>query len=272
MTSSWRPGARTGRRCRTTGNPLFAPAPVRGHRPAPERSRRRVPGAPSRPGRFGPSRLRLGRFEPAVPGGTGQGSGSTSRRKPRADRNVDRCSRCSSHASHVLRRDGSWIFGLFQRSAVVAGRPQPRAEHLGGPSGPTGPSTPDRSAHGGIVTPRSLPAKPAGAPSGRPDRTRTSGAGWPTDAQTWSCRATTGEAARQRENGTHVTPLSVYPHPVVFWRNWRRPTGRPGAPIAGPVPRYGAGRRRPGGRLVVRRELPGLGVARRAIVRRLVRP
>jgi hypothetical protein len=55
-------------------------------------------------------------------------NGSTSRRNDRRSRKSDKLSLCSSQASQVLRRSGVWIFGLFQRNAQVAGRPQPLAE------------------------------------------------------------------------------------------------------------------------------------------------
>jgi hypothetical protein len=58
-------------------------------------------------------------------------SGSVSRRKFRAARNSVRWVRWSSQASHVLRRSGGWIFGLFQFNAHTAGLRQPLAEQIG---------------------------------------------------------------------------------------------------------------------------------------------
>ena len=59
-------------------------------------------------------------------------NGSTSRRNDRRARKSDRLSLCSSQASQVLRRSGVWIFGLFHRTAQVAGLPQPLAEQTAG--------------------------------------------------------------------------------------------------------------------------------------------
>ena len=55
---------------------------------------------------------------------TRSGRSSTSRRKPRVDRNEDSDSRCSAHASQCLRRSGVWIFGLFHRRSYAAGARQ----------------------------------------------------------------------------------------------------------------------------------------------------
>ena len=56
--------------------------------------------------------------------------GTTSFRKPRAPRKSERLSRCSSQASHTLRRSGVCSLGLFQRSSWTAGCWQPLAEQV----------------------------------------------------------------------------------------------------------------------------------------------
>jgi hypothetical protein len=75
--------------------------------------------------------------------------GSISRRKPRADRNWLRVSRCSAQASQCLRRSGGWILGLFQPRSYVAGCWQPRAEQSSGSGNCLIPAIPIVAASGG---------------------------------------------------------------------------------------------------------------------------
>src|SRR5947208_15191223 len=72
-------------------------------------------------------------------------NGSTSRRNDLRSRKSDKLALCSSQASQVLRRSGVWIFGLFQRTAQVAGLPHPLAEQVAGSVG--APSAVIRGCH-----------------------------------------------------------------------------------------------------------------------------
>ena len=116
--------------------------------------------------------------------------GATSRRKPRAPRNRQSDSRCSSQASQVLRRSGGCSFGLFQ---------------LQGPRGrfaaPLGRADELISGHR-----RSLPYT-----SERPVRIGT--------GARMVRRAATGEAARRRENVNHDLAVSATPRTAADWSN-----------------------------------------------------
>ena len=121
--------------------------------------------------------------------------GSTSRRNPRAPRKSESDSRCSSHASQVLRRSGVWIFGLFHSSCHRASAAQPFAEQAAARRLSDGSCAADvRDGAGWSV--RSISV------AGDPDR-------W---AGRERCRTTTGGAARHRAypDGETGTPPSAW--------------------------------------------------------------
>ncbi len=100
-------------------------------RPSSSRTARCPPSAAERPAAPAAAEKVSARGLQAPSGASHSSKRTTSFRKPRTPRNCARCSRCSSQASHVLRRSGVWIFGLFQASTHSAGARQPFAEQMG---------------------------------------------------------------------------------------------------------------------------------------------
>ena len=124
---------------------------------------------PARPADVGDRRL-------TDPRSTGPGRRASAAGRPPEEaartEEVGQESRCSSHASHVLRRSGVCSLGLFQSSAQSAGCWQPLAEQTGGSCSTLGilPASGDRGRE-----------RDAGQPRGKLSGTSTSDCGtlWP---------------------------------------------------------------------------------------------
>ena len=146
-----------------------------GHRdgrqaPGPRHRRRVVP--PARPADVGHRRLTTVGPGPRRDGPECQGARTTSLRNPRAPRKSASDVRCSSHASHVLRRSGVCSLGLFHSSCPHGGRCAALGRADSGPSSPGHPAqtsrTPGNERGAG---------QPRGKPSGTAVRPQTGDAG-----------------------------------------------------------------------------------------------